>query len=262
MLVVDDTTLDKPYATKMGLVTRHWSGKHHQVVNGINLITLLWTEGESHLPCDDRIYDKAQDGLTKNDHFRGMLQEAHVRGFTPECVVFDSWYGSLDNLKLIRDLGWVWLTQLKSNRQVNPDGQGLQAIAQLDLSPSGTVTHLKGYGLIQVFKLIAPNGNIEYWATNDLTLHELARLRYAENAWAIESYHRGIKQFCGIEHAQVRLARAQRNHIGLALRAFVRLERHCWQAGTSWFEAKLDIVRRAVTAYFAQPLYTLPRPTA
>jgi len=29
LLVVDDTTLDKPYAHKMGLVTRHWSGKHH-----------------------------------------------------------------------------------------------------------------------------------------------------------------------------------------------------------------------------------------
>ncbi len=49
VLIVDHTTLDKPYAKQMELVTRHWSGKHHQVVNGINLITLLWTEGESHL---------------------------------------------------------------------------------------------------------------------------------------------------------------------------------------------------------------------
>jgi len=34
VLVVDDTTLDKPYAEKMDLVTRHWSGKHHRVVMG------------------------------------------------------------------------------------------------------------------------------------------------------------------------------------------------------------------------------------
>src|ERR1017187_2249256 len=39
VLVLDDTTLDKPYAEKMELVTRHWSGKHHGVVLGINLIT-------------------------------------------------------------------------------------------------------------------------------------------------------------------------------------------------------------------------------
>ena len=34
ILVIDDSTLDKPY---------HWSGKHQQVVSGINLITLMAT---------------------------------------------------------------------------------------------------------------------------------------------------------------------------------------------------------------------------
>jgi putative transposase len=68
MLVLDDTTLDKPYAHVMGLVTRHWSGKHRAVVQGINLITLLWTDGAAHWPCDFRIYDSS-DGLTKNDIF-------------------------------------------------------------------------------------------------------------------------------------------------------------------------------------------------
>ncbi|MDQ2785079.1 MAG: hypothetical protein M3Y58_08760 [Chloroflexota bacterium] len=41
VLIVDDSTLDKPYAAKIELVHRHWSGKHHAVVDGINLITLL-----------------------------------------------------------------------------------------------------------------------------------------------------------------------------------------------------------------------------
>ena len=38
VLIVDDITLDKPYARKIELVHRHWSGKHHAVVDGINLI--------------------------------------------------------------------------------------------------------------------------------------------------------------------------------------------------------------------------------
>src|SRR5450756_2101598 len=46
VLIVDDSTLDKPYAEQIALVHRHWSGKHHAVVNGINLITLLWTDGD------------------------------------------------------------------------------------------------------------------------------------------------------------------------------------------------------------------------
>jgi len=44
LLVLDDTTLDKPYAQKMELVTYHWSGKHQRMVKGIALLTLLWTD--------------------------------------------------------------------------------------------------------------------------------------------------------------------------------------------------------------------------
>ena len=86
MLVIDDSTLDKPYAKHIDLVTRHWSGKHHEVVRGINLITLLWTDGDRKIPCDYRLYNKA-DGKTKNDHFWEMMLMAKGRGFAPECVL-------------------------------------------------------------------------------------------------------------------------------------------------------------------------------
>ena len=107
VLVIDDSTLDKPYASKMALVTRHWSGKHGRVVQGINLISLVWTDGQARLPCDFRIYNKAHDGLSKNDHFQHMVRAAQQRGFEPELVAFDSWYSGLDNLKLLRHLGWA-----------------------------------------------------------------------------------------------------------------------------------------------------------
>ena len=84
MLVLDDSTLDKPYARAMELVTSHWSGKHRAVVQGINLVSLVWTAGDARYPCDFRLYDKAHDGLSKNDHFRRMVACAHERGFQPE----------------------------------------------------------------------------------------------------------------------------------------------------------------------------------
>lgn len=257
-LIVDDSTLDKWYSRKIELVTRHWSGKHHSVVRGINVITLLWTDGERYIPVDYRIYDKANDGLTKNDHFEAMLREAKQRGFEPECVIFDSWYASLPNLKLIRFCGWQWFTRLKENRQVDPDNQGNRSLEQVPLSEDGAVVHLKGYGFIKVFRLVAPDGDIEYWATSDLDMNDLGRLRFAELGWMIETYHRGIKQVVGIERCQARSAIAQRNHIGLAIRAFLRLEHHCWFKGISWYEAKTAIVRDAVRAYLANPIYTLP----
>ena len=44
--------LDKHYAKKDDPVGRHWSGKHKQVVWGINLITIVWTDGHRVVPCD------------------------------------------------------------------------------------------------------------------------------------------------------------------------------------------------------------------
>src|SRR5450631_3732502 len=83
LLVLDDSTLDKLYAKKIELVGRHWSGKHKRVVWGINLISMIWTDGDRIVPCDYRLYNKTKDGLTKNDHFLAMLKQAKARGFAP-----------------------------------------------------------------------------------------------------------------------------------------------------------------------------------
>lgn len=258
VLVIDDSTLDKPYAQKMDLVTHHWSGKHGRVVRGINLISLLWTDNQARLPCDFRIYNKVEDGLTKNDHFQRMLKEAKKRGFSPKLVAFDSWYSGLENLKLVRNHGWLWLTQLKSNRLINTDGTGNRAISEWLIPPHGLKTHLKGYGWIKVFKTVAKNGDFEYWATSDLEMTIEQCAFYALDAWQIEVYHQGIKQNTGIERGQFRLAVSQSNHIALAIRAFLRLEIYRLRTGTSWFEAKQAIIRDAIRSYLADPLYILP----
>src|SRR3954452_7848952 len=112
VLVLDDRTLDKPCARKSGLLTRHRSGKHRRVVQGINLLTLLWTAGEALLPCAYRLYEKAVDGRSKHDHFRAMLDAARARGFAPACVVLDSRYASLANRQAMRGHGWRGATHL------------------------------------------------------------------------------------------------------------------------------------------------------
>jgi len=254
LLILDDTTLDKPYARKMELVTRHWSGKHHQVVAGINLLTLVWTDGHAILPCDCRVYDKPlPDGHTKNAHFRAMLATAKARQFTPQLVCFDSWYSSLDNLKAVRSHGWQFLTRLKRNRLVNPDGQGNVAVSTVETPATGRQVHLKGFGFILVFRIVTPDGDAEYWATNALDLPAPERDRVARQCWAIESYHRGLKQCCGVERAQVRSATAQRQHIVLAVRAFVRLEAHRLATGVHWYTAKAAIIRAAIRHYLSHP---------
>ncbi len=260
LLVVDDTTLDKPYAQKMSLVTRHWSGKHHAVVEGINLTTLLWTDGLTSLPCDCRLYEPAEDDkeqVTKNDHFLAMLKTAKEREFRPRYVCFDGWYSSLANLKAVRGYGWHFLTRLKCNRQVNPGDTGNVAVKDIDIPIYGRGVHLKGFGFIQVFRTVAANGDAEHWATDDLKMEDGERRELVCQVFAIENYHRQLKQCCGVERAQVRSIRAQTCHILLSLRAFVRLEAHRLLTGISGYAAKADIIREALRLYLQKPTILL-----
>jgi len=110
---------------------------------------------------------------------------------------------------------------------------GVQAVSILDVPDAGVVVHLKGCGLGKLFKLVTPHGDIEHGATNDLEMTPPQRFHYVDFIWKIDSYHRGIKQCCGVQKAQVHSALAQRNHIRLALRAFLRLEGYAFITGIS-----------------------------
>jgi len=105
LLVLEDPTLDKPYARKMDLGTDHWSGQHPRVVQEIALWTLLWTEGKALIPWDFRVYDQPQGGKTQNEPFQEMLREARERGFRPEDVRMDSGYASLKNESTAKRVG-------------------------------------------------------------------------------------------------------------------------------------------------------------
>lgn len=138
------------------------------------------------------------------------MREAHKRGFPPHCVAFDGW--CLPNLKLLRSFDWTWLRRLKENRLVNPDGTGVVSLSQVEIGENGRILHLTGYGLSRVFRLVSRDGDTEYWATNDVQMTDLTRVKWASYAWAIENYHRGIKQFTGVERCQARAARAAQSY--------------------------------------------------
>jgi hypothetical protein len=258
LLVVDDSVLDKPFARHMGLVGYHWSGRHKRVVRGIDLVTLVWTDGDALWPCDYRLVNPAE-AATKNDHFRALITTAQTREFAPRCVCFDAWYSGKENLKAVRACGWTFLARVRCNRRVNPDRTGNRPIRDCAIAASGTIVHLEGFGLVKAFRIAARDGGTEHWITNDLTMDEAVRLAYAEQSWGIEEYHRGLKQHCGADGSQVRYTRAIRNHVGCAIRAFVRLEWQRFTTGVSWFEAKRRIFRDAVRDYLAAPRYCLPQ---
>jgi len=249
LLIIDDSILNKTHARFMDLVGWHWSGKHRATVRGINLTSLVWTDGGACLPIDCRVYDKPTSGLDKNDYFRAMMQTAFDRGFTLRYVCFDGWYSALANLKYLRTLGWRWLTRLKTNRQVDPDGTGNRDVSLIEIGEEGRVVHLKGYGMIRVFRKVTDFDEADHWATDVLDMTEADRQELARQAFAIENCHRALKQCCAVEKCQARSATAQKNHILFSLRAFVRLELIRLETGKSWYQTKIDIIRDAVRRF-------------
>ena len=245
LLRADDTVLSKVHSKEIDLVNDQYSGNAHDVLAGIGLINLLWhgCDSGASVPVDYRVYDKETDGKTKNSHFCDMLSMAKKRGIEPTAVVMDAWYSSLKNLKAIRDHGWVWVTPLRKNRKVNRN----VSLGSLDIPDDGLSVHLRGYGWVTVFKFVAKNGRIDYVTTNmeNPTRDDMTAIIQAR--WSIEVYHRELKQTCGIERCQARTGRAQRNHICLAILAWLDKHRRRVSEKITFYQQDWEVIKYGIS---------------
>lgn len=182
-----------------------------------------------------------------------MLDKAKKRGFTPQYVLFDSWYGSLDNLKAIRKKDWHWVTDLKCNRLISLTPHEFVAVSDLNLD-DGTVKRvwLKGYGEVMVARLVLKNWDTRYLASSDLNLKDYETLvDHWQQRWPIETFHHGLKQTTGVGNCSAQRVHAQKTHIFSSMVAFLKLEKIRQQTGQTWYEQKAAITRPATVAYLA-----------
>lgn len=228
-LSVDDSTLDKPYSQHMDLVGHFWSGKHHRVVKGLNLITLYYSDPQGRsLPVNYRVYDKAE-GKTKNDYFLDMLEEVLAWGLQPAFMTGDSWYSCVGNLKTVRNHRMGFLFAVESNRRVSTEKGAWMQVQKLDIPPDGLRVWLREFGEVRLFRtqlkdqlrhyvVFLPDTNAydAFQPADFQTLHD--------QHWQIEQYHRLIKQVCHIEKFQVRGKVPIRNHVFAALCSYVHLQ--------------------------------------
>jgi len=230
-LSVDDTVLDKPYSRHMALVDYFWSGKHHRVVKGLNLITLYYTDGQGRsLPVNYRVVDKAEH-KTKNAYFLEMLEQVLAWGLEPGFMTGDSWYSSASNLKTVKHHRLGFLFAVENNRRVSTDkGRWLQ-VQQVDVPAEGRRVWLREFGDVKLFRtglkdqprhyvvFLPPTATDPY-----LSFGRSAFEKLHDQHWRIEQYHRVIKQVCHIERFQVRGKVPILNHIFAALCGYVHLQ--------------------------------------
>lgn len=226
---VDDSVIDKPYSQEMDLVGYFWSGKHHRVVKGINLITLYYVDPQGRgAPVNYRVYDPA-DGKTKNDYFQEMLAEVMAWGLDPAFVSGDSWYSSLQNLKKVRNYQRGFLYAVESNRLVSIEKGGWIQVQQMEIPEEGCLVWLRGFGKVKLFRTWLKDQPRHYvvFLPNSDDYERFGRADFKnqhDRHWEIEQYHRTIKQVCNIEKFQVRRAPQILNHIFAAICGYCYLQ--------------------------------------
>jgi hypothetical protein len=270
-LIFDDSVQDKRYSQRIELVKLQYSGAEGGLVKGIGVLNLVHSTGREgeFFPIDYRVFAPDQDGKTKNDHFREMLLRAvGEKGLQAKTVLFDSWYASVDNLKLIQRLGLFFITTLKSNRLVSlSKEQGYIHLDAVEWSNQrlqhGVLVKLKELPfLVRLFKIVAPNGDIDWLITNRSHTDEGQSQRAIsaqdveeENAvrWQIEQLHRELKQLVGSGKCQCRKSRSQRNHLACCYLAWVSLKMHAQNLNVTLYTARHHVWHDFLRAQLRAP---------
>ena len=154
-----------------------------------------------------------------------------------------------------------FVTTLKENRLVSLSKEGgyihLQDIdwtaQQLE---QGVTIKLKEVPFkVQLFKLVATNGDIDWVMTNHPQGTFAASDIQKENAvrWQIEQLHRELKQLTDMEKCECRKARSQRNPIACAYLPWLSLKVKAQHWGKTLYAARRDLLSDYLRAEFRDP---------
>lgn len=262
-LSVDDTVVEKHYSNPecAELIGYFWSGKYHKAIKGLNLITLYYSDDqENSVPVNYRIYDK-KEGKTKNDYFQEMLLEVITWGLKPRIVTGDSWYSSIANLKFLKNQKLGFLFGVEKNRTVSREPGKYQQVRALSIPDEGLIIYLKEFGFIKLLRKDFKKGDsrhyILYLPDSD-KLENISRKEFItihDTHWKIETFHRAIKQLCGVCRFMVRNTRAIQTHIFCSLQAFVRLEKmRSTHSISNWYQLQRNLFTLVIREYILSNL--------
>jgi hypothetical protein len=263
-LLIDDSVQDKRYSRSIELVKRQYSGAEGGLVRGICVVNLVHTTGQSgaHYPIDFRIYAKETDGKTKNDHFQEMLLRAvGEKQIQAKTILFDSWYHSWKNLKLVQRLGLIFYTTIRDNRVVSlSKADGYSYPKDVDWTPdrlkNGVIVKLNKIPFkVKLFKVVATNGDIDWIITNDLDETVVTQVAQEANdvRWQVEEFHRELKQLTGSAKCQCRKARSQRNHLACCYHAWLSLKVQASQLNKTIYQVRTDLFSDFLRAQLRNP---------
>lgn len=214
-VIIDDTVIAKPYSKELELLSWIFSPSDRQYLYGINVVFLLWTDGNTRFPIGFRLWYK-EGKKTKIDLAMELLKDAkNIYKLKPKYVLMDSFYPAAKLVKLIHQFSWHWIAKLKSNRLL--DGIQVQNFFRYRYgNHSGKLS--------ENIRVLVVKDNDNYWATSDRTLSSSEVKRHYRYRQIIEEFFKILKSELRLESCSSRESIAQINHIYFVLIAFCQLE--------------------------------------
>ena len=264
-VLFDDTVLDKHHSRRIELVRRQYSGNAHGVIAGIGLVNCVYVTPETNQfwLIDYRLFAPDDDGKTKLDHVADMLAQLAPRGIPYRTVLMDSWYATTKLFKWLLEAGKTFYCPLKSNRLVDDSGdqQPYQPVGCLCWSneevAQGKVLKVNGMPKdckLKLFRVLVSTHRTDYLVTNEAEPCDTAAAEQESSVrWTIEQFHRELKQLTGVQACQCRLARSQRNHIALAVRAWTCLKQAAYHTKKTVYQLKHGFLDEYMRHELRQP---------
>jgi len=269
VLLLDDTISEKNYTDENAINCWHFSHAKHRHVKGINLLSCLVRYGDVALPIGYEIVkkdilfsdiktrkQKRKAGITKNEMFRSLIQQAVNNSVLFEYVLADNWFGSKANMAFVREIKKSFIFGIKSNRCVAmtyldaKSGQ-FQQVKSLDWNDGDCHTvYLKDIAFpVKLLKKVFTNEDrstgMLYLVTNDLSIDADRIYEVYQKRWRVEEFHKSVKQNASLSKSPTKTIRTQCNHLFAAIVAFCKLELLKIKTALNHFAIKQKLLLKA-----------------
>ena len=136
-----------------------------------------------------------------------------------------------------------------------------QQVRALSIPDEGLIIHLKEFGFIKLLRKDFKKGDsrhyILYLPDSD-KLENISRKEFItihDTHWKIETFHRAIKQLCGVCRFMVRNTHAIQTHIFCSLQAFIRLEKmRSTHSISNWYQLQRNLFTLVIREYILSNL--------
>ena len=277
VLIIDDTTQEKPYTDESEIICWHYSHSKGRCVKGVNLLSCLARYGDVALPIAYEIAAKdiffsdvatkkvkRQVSVSKNEMFRSVIQQALTNNVKFEYVLADVWFGAKKNMEFIHyDMNKKFIFGIKANRLIALSKEEAKKSQHQNLNTlpikdgEKRIVWVKDLFfpvalIVKVFKNEDGSTGTLYLVTNDLESSADRIYEVYQKRWRIEEYHKSIKQNASLEKSPTKVVKSQKNHIFASIIAYCKLEFLKSKTHLSHFGMKYMLLVKANRASFLE----------